>query len=420
MKQGRGKKVKRKVMQQFEIEFTGSAYPGRVFGRDDTGRMIFAPFGLPGERALIEVIESHKRWAQGRILEILEPSQDRIPPRCQHFTQCGGCHYQHLPYEKQLQTKRDIVHAQLERLGQFQDPPVEAPIPSPSPWHYRNHVQFSLDHQGKLGFHAPQSDVVLPIQECHLPDDLLSDLWPRLDLTEIPGLERVSLRSGMNDDRMVIFHSEMDPDIELQIDLPASVVWLSEKGMLVMAGESHLLMECLHRPFQVSAGSFFQVNRALVSELVRKVLDLLEPRSGENIFDLYAGAGLFSAFIAKTEASLIAVEESPWATEDFIVNLNEFNKVELFEAPVEIALPLINTKAHGIVVDPPRAGLSHHVVDSLLDMSPERLVYVSCDPATFARDAKALVAGGYQLERVIPIDLFPQTYHIETISLFHR
>jgi 23S rRNA (uracil1939-C5)-methyltransferase len=407
-------------MQQLEIKFSGLAYPGRAFGRDDTGRMIFAPFGLLKERALIEVIESHQRWAQGRILEILEPSGDRIPPRCQHYTLCGGCHYQHIPYEKQLQVKRDIVQAQLERLGDFENLSIESMIPSPSPWHYRNHIQFSLDHQGQLGFHAPQSDVVVPIRECHLPDELLSDLWPRLDFAEIPGLERVSLRSGKDDSRMVIFHSEMDPDIELDIDLPACVVWLNQFGLIVLAGESHLLIESLGRPFRVSAGSFFQVNSGLSGELVHQVLALLEPRPQETIFDLYAGVGLFSAFIAETGARLLAIEESSWATEDFIINLDEFNAVELFEAPIEIALPSINIKADGVVVDPPRAGLGREVVAHLLQLSPERLVYVSCDPATLARDAKALVAGGYQLEKVIPLDLFPQTYHIETISLFRR
>jgi 23S rRNA (uracil1939-C5)-methyltransferase len=407
-------------MEQLEITFTGLAYPGRAFGRDDTGRMIFAPFGLPGEKAKLEVVESHKRWAQGRILELLEPSPDRILPQCQHYTHCGGCHYQHIPYQKQLQVKVDIVRSQLERLGDFENPPVDTTIPAPSPWHYRNHIQFSLDHQGQLGFHAPQSDVVVPIHECHLPDEPLTDLWPRLDLGAISELERISLRSGSDDSRMVILHSEADPDIELEIDLPASVVWLTQEGQVVLAGESTLIIEVLGLPFQVSAGSFFQVNNKLSGELVKQTMTLLKPDPQETILDLYAGVGLFSAFIAESGARLIAVEESPWATEDFIINLDKFISVEIYEAPVEIALRSIHVRPDGIVVDPPRAGLGRDVVAHLLEFSPERLVYVSCDPATLARDAKALVAGGYQLEKVIPIDLFPQTYHIETISLFCR
>jgi 23S rRNA (uracil1939-C5)-methyltransferase len=407
-------------MEQLEITFTGLAYPGRAFGRDDLGRMIFAPFVLPGERAKIEVIESHKRWAQGRILELLEPSPDRIIPRCQHYTHCGGCHYQHIPYPTQLQVKRDIIRSQLERLGDFKDPPIEPTIPSPSPWHYRNHIQFSLDRRGLLGFHAPQSDEVVPIRECHLPDERITDFWPRLDLGALPELERVSLRSGSDDSRMVILYSESDPDIELEIDLPASVVWLTQKGQVVLAGESHLIIEILSHPFQVSAGSFFQVNNRLAGELVNQALRFLNPGPEETIFDLYAGVGLFSLFIAETGARLIAVEESPWATEDFVINLDKFNSVELYESPVEFALSSIQAQANGILVDPPRAGLGKEVVNRLLAFRPERLVYVSCDPATLARDAKALVAGGYKLEKVQPIDLFPQTYHIETVLLFRR
>jgi len=407
-------------MEEFEIKFIGSAYPGQVLGRDEKGRMIFAPFGLVGERARIEIHESHPRWAQGRILKIHDPSPDRIPPRCPHYTQCGGCHYQHIPYPKQLEVKAEIVVSQLERLAHIKNPLVMEMIPSPSAWNYRNHIQFDLNQNGHLGFHAPQSEHVLPIEECHLPDPTLTDLWRRLDLGTMPGLERVSLRSGMDGTLMVIFQGEADPDIEIEIDLPASVIWLQHDGLIVLAGESHLLFDVLGRPFQVSAGSFFQVNTQLAGKLVRTTLELLEPRSEETIFDLYAGVGLFSAFIAETGAHLLAVEESPWAASDFMINLDEFDRVELYEAPVETSLPSLFTRPDGILVDPPRSGLGRDVIISLLNFSPERLVYVSCDPATLARDVKALVEGGYQLEKVIPIDLFPQTYHIETISLLRR
>jgi 23S rRNA (uracil1939-C5)-methyltransferase len=405
-------------MDQMELTFTGLAYPGRAFGRDDTGRMIFAPFGLQGETARIEIIESHKRWAQGRILEILEPSPERISPRCRHYTQCGGCHYQHIPYQKQLEVKAEIVRSQLERLGDFTNPPVAPTVPSPSPWNYRNHIQFSMSPDEQLGFHAPQSEQIVPIDECHLPDPELSDLWPRLDLSGAPEVERISLRSGADGVRMAIFHSQVQPEIEAEIDLPASVVWLSHEEMVVLAGESHILMEGFDRFYQVSAQSFFQVNTEMIPHLVYQAMELLNPQAHETILDLYAGVGLFSTSIAEAGAYLIAVEESPWAAADFIVNLDEFDHVELFEAPVEITLPSLDIYPHGVLVDPPRSGLGRDVVQNLLHLFPSRLVYVSCDPATLARDAKALAEGGYQLEKVIPIDLFPQTYHIETLSLF--
>ena len=260
----------------------------------------------------------------------------------------------------------------------------------------------------------------MPIDECHLPNADLTDLWPRLDLTENSGLERISFRSGTSGERMVIFHGEDRPEFELEVDLPASVVWLSQEGMLVLAGEGHLYIDVLGRPFRVSAGSFFQVNTSLAGELVHQVLRLLDPQPHETILDLYAGVGLFSAFIAETAAHLIAVEESPWATEDFIINLDEFDSVELYEASVEATLPLLPARVHKILVDPPRAGLDREVTNHLMNLSPDQLVYVSCDSATFARDAKIMLGSGYKLEEIVPLDLFPQTYHIETVSLFRK
>jgi 23S rRNA (uracil1939-C5)-methyltransferase len=407
-------------MEQLEITLNGMAYPGKAFGRDDGGRMVFVAFGLPGEKVLVKIEKSHKRWAEAQLLEILEPSPERISPKCPHYQECGGCHYQHLPYARQLEVKAEIVASQLERIGGILDPPVSPTIPSPMQWNYRNNLQFSLDHESRLGFHALQSDRVIPIKECHLPSADLMDLWPRITLTENPGLQRISVRSGMNGERMVVFHSDGIPDFDLQVDLPASVVWLSDDGMLVLAGEGYLVIEALDRPFRVSAGSFFQVNNSVTGDLLQEAISLLDPQPEDVILDLYAGVGLFSAFIAERGARLIAVEESAWAAEDFSINLDEFDTVELYESSVEDALPLLPAQANKVFVDPPRAGMDRKVIENLRNLSPERLVYVSCDPATLSRDAKLILESGYNLEKVTPIDLFPQTYHIETVSLFRK
>jgi 23S rRNA (uracil1939-C5)-methyltransferase len=408
------------AMEQLEINLTGMAYPGKAFGRDDDGRMVFVPFGLPGEKILVQIEKSHKRWANGKLLEVLHPSPIRISPKCRHYQQCGGCHYQHIPYSEQLTFKTEIVVSQLGRIGGIDHPPVATTIRSPKEWNYRNNLQFSLDQNGRLGFHAAQSETVLPIEECHLPDADLADLWPRIDLFQKPLSDRISLRSGMHGERMVILHGEGSPEVELEVDLPASIVWLTQDGMLVLAGEGHFFIEVLDQVFRVSAGSFFQVNSSLIPDLVHQVLHFLDPQPQDRILDLYAGAGLFSAFIAKSGAHLIAVEESPWATDDFMFNLDEFNTVELYEASVEVTLPQLPTQVDKVLVDPPRAGLGGEVIKNLTHLSPKHLVYVSCDPATFARDAKRILESGYKLDKTIPIDLFPQTYHIETVSLFRK
>lgn len=407
-------------MQTLDITLTGMAYGGDAFGRDANGRMIFVPFAIPGERIQAEIVETHKRWARARLVKVLKASPDRVAPRCRHFTDCGGCHYQHMPYQIQLKSKAEIVRSQLERLGGFEDPPVETIIASQSPWNTRNHLKFSLTPDGRLGFNAPGSNRVVPIDECHLPEPNLASLWPRLDLETIQGLKRITLRTGIEGERMLILHGDDDPDVNVTTDLPASVVWLSPRGMTVLAGEGFLTIDVLDRAFKVSANSFFQVHTALAGEVVQHVLEALRFQPGETILDLYAGVGLFSAFLAQKGVRVVAVEESPVACADFENNLAEFDHVELYEAPVEVALPAIHTHPSAVIIDPPRVGLSLEAIKQLIKLSSPLLVYVSCDPATLARDGQRLVKAGYQLERCTPIDMFPQTYHIETLSIWRR
>lgn len=407
-------------MEQLELTLSGHAYLGSSFGRDERGRVIFVPYSIPGERVLIKIVESHKRWARGKIQEVIEPSPLRVEPRCQHFKDCGGCHYQHFPYELQLEARADVLRSQLERIGGFSDPPVAETVPSPTPWNSRNHMQFSLDQGGRLGFRAANSERIIPINECYLPDLEIGELWPKLDITPIPNLERVAFRLGDEGERMVVLHSSVDPDIEMEIDFPASVVWVRDHGYSVLAGESSFQITILERTFQVSAGSFFQVHTELASDLVNLVLEALDVVPGSTILDLYAGTGLFSAFLAEAGARVIAVEQSPWATADFEANLSEFDTVELYETSVETVLPSLHIHPDAVLVDPPRAGLGPKVTQGIIDLSPSKLVYVSCDPTTLARDGRALRDGGYNLRSITPIDLFPQTFHIESISLWEK
>lgn len=413
--------------EAFELELTGHAYGGEAFGRAADGRMVFVSYAIPGERVRVMPTEVHQHWMRARLIEIIEPSADRSTPRCKHFGACGGCHYQHMSYPAQVAAKTEIVRAQLERLGKFRDPPVTATIASPSAWNTRNNLQFHLGDHGRLSFvgaHPPTpepgSAPLIAIDECHLPSPALDELWQRLDLEAVPGLEGVSLRLGADEQRMVVLHASSPVDIELSLELRASVVRADPEGIQVLAGQEFLPIEVMHRTFRVSALSFFQVHTQLSEELVRLCRDALELDPTDVVFDLYAGVGLFSAFIAETGASVVAIEQSPWACADFESNLEEFDHVELYESAVETALSAVPQQPSAVVVDPPRAGLGRQVVQLLLDRRPTRLVYVSCDPSTLARDGRMLADGGYDLERVTPIDMFPQTFHIETVSVWRQ
>jgi 23S rRNA (uracil1939-C5)-methyltransferase len=411
----------------YDVKLTTSTYGGDTLGRLPDGRAVFVPYTLPGEVVRVRLTEEKKNFARGTLLEVLQSSPERIQSRCPHFNPqakdqpgCGGCHYQHVPYEAQLRMKGAILKDQLERIGKFKDPKVERTISSPQPWNYRNHVQFHLSPAGKLGFQAPRAQEVVPIHECHLPEEAINALWPLLDIESVPGLDRLGIRSGSDDDLMLVLESSDPEPVSLSLDLPISVVHLGPGGYLVLAGDDHIVIEVKERPFRVSPGSFFQVNTAVAAEMVQHLLDKLPLTVETNLVDAYCGVGLFSAFLAPHVGRVVGIETSSSTCEDFVINLDEFDNVELYEAPVEEVLPNFDFKPDIILVDPPRSGLDRRVVDGILALAPQHLVYVSCDPSTLARDAKRLSTGGYELVQVTPCDLFPQTYHIESISFWAR
>lgn len=407
-------------MTIIELSLSGLAYGGEAFGRDHDGRMIFVPFALPDELVRVEIIEEHKRWARTYLLEVLEPSSSRTEPRCLHFHECGGCHYQHIPYDLQLEFKREILRDQFKRIGGFEDAKIDPIIPSPDPWNYRNRIRFSLTEDGALGFVDHSGSQVLKISECHLPDSDILDTMAAIDLPATATMSAVEVRTGIEGERMLIFHGEDDPDIEIAVEQPDSIVWLGDTETRVLAGENYILMKVHDRYFRVSSKAFFQVNTSQIDRLVDLVIQTLCPKPDEVIFDLYAGVGLFSAFIAERGAQLIAVEESPSSCLDFEHNLNEFEDIVLYEAAVEGALSAIHESPDAVVLDPPRSGLSRDALDAIVELNPERIIYVSCDPATLARDGKRLHRANYNLDTVTPIDLFPQTYHIESVSRWCR
>ena len=405
----------------FDINLTTLIYGGDALGRLPDGRAMFVPFSLPGERVRVRIIEEKRGHARAELLEVLEPSPKRIQPLCIHFAMCGGCHYQHLAYVDQLAAKTAILREQLERIGGLINPPIHACVPSPIEYYYRNHIQFHLTLDGKLAYHKFRSEEVFAVQECHLPEPTINTVWPLLDFESIPELERISLRQGAGEDIQLILEGThpQPPDFTVE-DLPISAVYLSPAGSLVLAGSEQIVIEVLERPFQVSAGSFFQINTPLAAAMVEHLLANLSLEPDMTVLDVYCGVGLFSAFLAPRVNRLIGIENSPSAAEDFVVNLDEFDNVELYEAAAEETLPELNLHPEVILVDPPRAGIGRRALEAIIAMQPSILAYVSCDPATLARDGKRLAAGGYRLAQITPFDLFPQTYHIESISFWVR
>ena len=402
--------------EKFEIELGGASFGGDSVGKLPDGKTIFVPFGITGERVEVEVIEDKRNFARGRITRVLEASPKRITPRCPHFMECGGCHYQHLAYADQLELKKEIVTGQLKRIGKIDEPRVEKIVPSPAQWNYRNTVQFHLSPNGKPGFQRAGARGVVEIRECHLPLPPINDLWPKLELDPRTGIERFSIRCGSDDETLLGLESSQPTPPEFEVDFPLSVVYLSPEQAFLLSGEDYSLMQVRERTFKVSAGSFFQVNLPQAAAMVEHVLAGLKPGKNDLLVDAYCGAGLFSAFIAPSLKKVIGIELSESSCNDYAVNLDEFENVELYIGAVEQVLPELKIKPAAVILDPPRAGLDPAALAGLIQSEPQRIAYVSCDPSTLARDIQKLVASGYRLESVTPFDLFPQTYHVESVA----
>jgi 23S rRNA (uracil1939-C5)-methyltransferase len=407
-----------KMSPTFEIELTGYSFGGDSIGRLPDGKAVFVPFGIQGERVTIEIVEEKRNFARGRITKVMSPNAKRIIPRCPHFQECGGCHYQHLPYSEQLIIKQNIVIDQLQRLGRITNPPVLPIVPSPNEWNYRNTMQFHMSMNGKPGFQRVGGHGIVEIRECHLPLDSINKIWPGLDIDPASGIERVSVRRGSDGEHMLGLESQLPDAPEFEVDFPVSAVFLGSSGEILLSGDDHSIMQVNGRDFRVSAGAFFQVNLPQAEAMVKHILEVVGDKHYEIAIDAYCGVGLFSAFLAPKTKNLVGIEMSEPACNDYSFNLDEFDNVSLYVGAVEDVQPALDVKPNLVILDPPRSGLEQRALEGLIHSDPDQIIYVSCDPATLARDTQKLAAAGYTLRQVTPFDLFPQTYHIETVSVF--
>jgi 23S rRNA (uracil1939-C5)-methyltransferase len=384
---------------EMAVQLEAMTYGGEAIGRVD-GKTIFVRGGIAGERVRAAVTDDRRRFARARVVEVIDASPHRVRPRCPHFgfdqTSCGGCHWQHIDYAAQLRFKADIVREQLKRIGRIERAPVRETIPSPDAWAYRNRARFGVTAEGKPGFQAARSNRIVPIGECHVVRPPIAE-WLRASRQAHSGADWIDVRTSGDGD-VTVWEGRLTSNLQS----PTS-------GYLIKGAA-----------FQVSAASFFQVNTDLIETLVDSVLGGIRLSGGETVLDAYCGVGLFSRFLAPIAGRVIGIESSASAVADARENLSMFDNVELREGLVESVLPGVGDRMDAVVVDPPRAGCAPKVIEAIIGRQAKRLVYVSCDPSTLARDARRLIDGGYELIDVQPLDMFPHTYHIECAARFER
>jgi len=382
--------------ERHALTLTDMAYEGHAIGRLDD-LVVFAEYGIPGEEVVVEVYRKTSAFANARVVEVLKASPDRVEAPCQYYGLCGGCHWQHISYEAQLELKRHVVQEQLRRIGKFEDPMVNPTIPARDPWGYRNHLRLSAGRHGDIGFMRRGSHRFLPIDRCLIADPRINDAIALLQ-GKGAGLHQVELRAGVNTGDLMV-----QPD-------------MTDREPSAPPGSKVYREALLGREFQVSAPSFFQSNTPQAERLVELVREKLDPQPDELLLDAYAGVGTFAALFAVDVRSVIGIEESPAAVADAAVNLADLPNVRYVEGKVEDVLPDLADQPDAVILDPSRVGCHPDVIAAVLRLAPRKLVYVSCDPATLARDLRLLVDGGFDLLDLTPLDMFPQTYHIECVA----
>lgn len=406
--------------QEMIVVLTDMAYGGEAVGRHE-GKAIFVPYAIPGESVRVQIVQDKGRFAYAKTLEVLTPSLQRVQPPCPYFGLCGGCHWQHVSYEAQLEYKRSIVRGQLKHIAGLSDVNVRPTLGMNTPWQYRNHAQFHVSSDGQLGFVAAYGSQVIPIEQCLLLHPLLQDLFDALDI-ELPGLQRLSLRAGVNTgEQMIIFEIEGDQPPELEVELPVSCVLLLSDGTPVtLLGSPYIHEQVAGRMYRISAPSFFQVNTEQTEVLLSLVTAYLDPNPDSIVLDVYCGVGTFALAVTTKAKEVIGIESNAAAIADAQANASGMDNVRFIHGSVEEILPTLDLQAPLAVVDPPRTGMDKNALSVLGALCPPRIVYVSCDPATLARDVQRLLAHGYRLREVQPIDMFPQTYHIECVAVMDR
>lgn len=406
----------------FKIELTAMAYGGSALGRHGK-QTVFVPYTIPGEMVEARIVQNKGRVAFAEGVRLLDASADRVYPRCPHFgpRRCGSCQWQHIDYAAQLLLKQDVLADQLARIGGFEDADVQPVIPSLVVWGYNYHMTLVKGEHGHLGLPGFDGRPPFPIDECHiLHPDLLS-LYEQVEL-EFDQIHRLRLQIGTDGAHMVILTIDDENEVpELATDLPTSVnLIVPGNEPINLIGDSHSRYQIGERVFRVTAGSDFRANVSQIEKLVATVVDLLDLPNGAKVLDLYAGVGVLTAAVAPHARLVTLVESYPPAVTDADENLSDFDHIDVIEGRVEDVLPELDDAYFAAVVDPPSEGLRTDVVDTLAASSISRLVYVSSDPATLARDAQRLAQKGFQLGRVQPIDLAPQTYLIDVVMVMDR
>jgi 23S rRNA (uracil1939-C5)-methyltransferase len=440
------------VGQRLCVTIERLVFQGNGLGRLPDGRVVFVPYTAPGDEAEIAVKGVRDDFVRADLVRVLAPASVRADPACRYFGDCGGCQWQHLTYPAQIEWKREMLRELLARVGKLPDVPVSPPITPIGPWEYRARAQFKIFAAGRLhiGFHQRETHRVVDVDRCPLLDARLNnilgilrrmrepallklfprlrEIWAAVGAGAAPGTGEaiVSLFARPQDRAAIrlLFHR-----IQAEVPTLVGVVLLDgdprgHPRIVDRHGRGAILEEVGGYRFRVDAGAFFQVSGEAAGTLTRLVLEATALTGSERVLDLYSGVGTFTVPLARVAREVVGVEANAAAAADAVHNLrgNGCPGARIVQAQAEQALPGLASEGPWdlVVLDPPRQGVSRRVLDAIMGMAIPRIVYVSCDPSTLARDLGVLLPAGYRCTNVTPVDLFPQTFHLEAVAVLER
>jgi 23S rRNA (uracil1939-C5)-methyltransferase len=418
------------------VEIGKPVYGGACLARVE-GKAVFVPLTLPGEQARVRIAQNKRGYATAEAGEIVSAAPQRVAPACRHFGVCGGCHYQHADYAAQLAFKQTILRETLERGGV--EAPAEMAVLASEPLAYRNRIRLALDATGKPGYRGRRSHAVIAVSECPIAAPLLvkaAQAFAGVARQFAPAFRPTEIALFCNPEETALLASVFTASAKkIRFDQIAQAlgerVPALQGAELVVEGRdgkpartaaqwgaASLLYRAAGFDYRVDRGAFFQVNRWLVDALVERVT---ASHQGALAWDLYAGVGLFARRLTENFKRVIAVESAPSATQALAANLKHTTGIPVRATTFDF---LRNSRKGArpdfVVMDPPRTGLGAGTCALLAEVAAPALVYVSCDPATLARDLSALTASGYVIQSIALADLFPQTFHLETVALLRH
>lgn len=449
--------------KEYIFDIISQGYEGEGIAKIDNKYPIFIEGALKGEKVKVRIVKVNKNFAYGKLMEVLEASEERVNPPCAIYKRCGGCKLQHASYKAQLDFKWDRVKDCVSKIGKLNPSIVKYPLGMEEPWRYRNKVQLPIgliNGEVKIGFFAPRSHDIIDMESCLIQDEIgdkvvkLTREWIEKfnirpynvdgEYDEKGIVRHIMIRRGFTTNEVMVVlvtNGEKLPHKEEFVDLMIknipgikSIIQNinSKKTNVILGLESKTLWgeDTISDyigdfRFNISPLSFFQVNPIQTEVLYGKALEYANLTGNEEVFDAYCGTGTITLFLSQKAKKVYGVEIIPQAIDNAWINAkeNKVENVEFFVGESEVVIPdLINkgVKADVVVVDPPRKGCDKKLLDAITNIDAKKIVYVSCDPSTLGRDLQVLEENGYKTLEVQPVDMFPNTSHVETVALLRR